>query len=344
MIKPMSRRAKLLSKYEFSNEEFVPNRLSLRQGQRLVRVHVEGYDDVAFWRDIFDEFETETLTFEISVAPRKDLAKGKKVLLDMLSETSEERIVCVDSDFDYLLSGQTTQSHQVLKSPFVFHSYAYSIENLLCYAPGLRSVCTKATKNDTPVLDFESWFEQYSRIIYPVFLWYIYSAKLDDLTLYKLDSFKNDVRILYIDLETNGQSTLEWVARKIARRLEFLERTYPQYKELVAAEGERMKACDLFPENTYLFMQGHTLFENVTIPILESICSKLRRLEKERINSASISGTPLVNAFENYHNSTQLGIRNLLLTNTNYKSCFLYKRLRDDIRHYVYRLTADTEK
>lgn len=336
----MSRRSALLSKYNLKEEPTL-NRLAIAEGQRLIRVHVEGYDDVAFWRDIFDEFESDKLTFEISVAPRKDLAKGKKVLLDMLSQTSEERIVCVDSDFDYLLDGQTTQSHKVLNSPYVFHSYSYSIENLLCYAPGLRSICTKATKNDTPVLDFEEWFEQYSRIIYPVFLWYVYSAKLDDLTLYKLDSFKNDVRVLYIDLETQGKSTLEWVERKVARRLEFLERTYPEFIKLVAAEGERMKTRDLFPENTYLFMQGHTLFENVTIPILESICSKLRHLEKGRINASTASGTPLLNAFENYHNSTQLGVRNLLLTNTNYKDCFLYKRLRDDILLYINRITGD---
>ena len=333
----MTRRVRPLSKYDFS-EEFIPQRLSLKPGQRCVKVHVEGYDDVAFWRDIFDEFECDRLTFEISVAPRRDLAKGKKVLIDMLSKTSEERIVCVDSDFDYLLDGQTTQSHQVKTAPYLFHSYAYSIENLLCYAPGLRSICTKATKNDMPALDFEWWFEEYSRAIYPAFLWYIYSAKLDDLTLYKLESFKNDVRIQYIDLETDGRSTIEWVSRKIARRLEFLERTYPQYVGLVAAEGERMKARDLFPENTYLFMQGHTLFENVTVPMLESICGRLRRLEVARINESSATGTPLMNALENYRNSTQMGIRNLLLTNTKYKDCFLYKRLRDDIQAYVSRM------
>lgn len=333
----MTRRIRPLSMYDFT-EEFIPQRLALKDGQRCVKVHVEGYDDVAFWRDIFDEFESDRLTFEISVAPRRDLAKGKKVLIDMLEQTSDERIVCVDSDFDYLLDGQTTQSYQVKTAPYLFHSYAYSIENLLCYAPSLRSICTKATKNDMPTLDFEWWFEQYSRTIYPVFLWYIYSAKLDDLTLYKLDSFKNDVRIQYIDLETDGQSTIEWVSRKVSRRIEFLERQYPQYVSLVAAEGERMKARDLFPENTYLFMQGHTLFENVTVPLLESICSKLRRLEMEHINDSSAKGTPLMNALDNYRNSTQMGIRNLLLTNTNYKDCFLYKRLRDDIRAYVSRI------
>ena len=102
--------------------------------------------------------------------------------------------------------------------------------------------------------------------------------------------------------------------------------------------AEYLRGKGVEPENTYLFMQGHTLFENVTVPLLESICSKLRRLEMEHINDSSAKGTPLMNALDNYRNSTQMGIRNLLLTNTNYKDCFLYKRLRDDIRAYVSRI------
>lgn len=55
---------------------------------RLVKVFVEGYDDVAFWRGIFDDYETDRLKFEISVPPRQDLAKGKRVLLDMIPEAA----------------------------------------------------------------------------------------------------------------------------------------------------------------------------------------------------------------------------------------------------------------
>lgn len=315
--------------------EFVPQRLPLREGQKCVNVYVEGYDDVAFWRTVFDEFECANRTFTISVPPRKDLAKGKKVLLDMLPRTSDDKIVCVDSDFDYLLNGATAQSRRVLDAQWLFHSYTYSIENYLCYAPSLRSICTKATKNDMPTLDFEWFMAEYSKIIYPVFLWYAYSAKLEQVNLYKLDTFRNDVRILYIDLENGGRETLAWVKHKITKRLDILRRTYPTYRAQIEAAGEEMRSRDLYPDNTYLFMQGHTLFENVAIPILESICNKLKNLELRKINDSSTSGVPLANALDNYRNASQLSIRDLLLTNTDYRDCFLYKRMRDDIRSYV---------
>lgn len=94
----------------------MPSRYSTRE-YRLVQVFVEGYDDVAFWRGIFDDYETEWLKFEISVPPRQDLAKGKKVLLGMIGECCDDRILCVDSDFDYLFEDFNEQSRQVNRTP-----------------------------------------------------------------------------------------------------------------------------------------------------------------------------------------------------------------------------------
>ena len=55
----------------------LPSSLPINDGKRLVRVFVEGYEDVAFWRGIFDHFTNPYLRFEISVPTRKDLPKGK---------------------------------------------------------------------------------------------------------------------------------------------------------------------------------------------------------------------------------------------------------------------------
>lgn len=329
---------RITGKYVFDADEYLPQRLPLRENQRCIKVYVEGYEDVAFWRSIFDDFESERYTFEVSVPPRKDLAKGKRVLLDMLPQTDAEHIVCVDSDFDYLVGGTTAQSRKVLDAQWLFHSYTYSIENYLCYAPSLRSICTKATKNDMPTLDFEWFFAEYSQIIYPVFLWYIHSARLDDINLYKLDTFRNDVRVLYVDLEDGGRSTLDWVRHKVDKRIESLNKAYPKYVDEVKAQSSELAQRDLFPDNTYLFMQGHTLFENVVIPVLESICSKLKTLEMRKINYSSTKGIPLENALDNYRNASQLSIRELLLTNNDYRNCFMFKKLRDDIRAYFAQL------
>lgn len=118
-----------------SKADELPEPLPANPDQRLVRVYVEGYEDVAFWRGIFDHFQNPWLRFEISVPDRGDLPKGKKVLLGAIPRSSDELLLCVDSDFDYLFGDTTPQSAEIHAAQYMFHTYTYATENYLCYAP-----------------------------------------------------------------------------------------------------------------------------------------------------------------------------------------------------------------
>ena len=278
---------------------------------RLVKVFVEGYDDVAFWRGIFDDYETDRLKFEISVPPRQDLAKGKRVLLDMIPESSPDLLLCVDSDFDYLFDGHTEQSRLVNESPYLFHTYAYATENYLCHPPSLHRICAKATKNDTLIFDFEAFLREYSRIIYPLFLWYAYSAR-----------------------RNNGQPTLEWLQRQADKRLHALEVHNRDWTHEVRLFGEQIAEYGVTPYNVYYFMQGHTLLDNVIITLLHAVCDKLRDITTQRINMGTKQGVALKNEISNYNNALR-NVREVLLDNEHYKDCFLYHKLQNDIERYV---------
>ena len=173
MLEKMREKAFARGKVDIAS---LPTALPINDGKRLVRVFVEGYEDVAFWRGIFDHFANPYLRFEISVPTRKDLPKGKKVLLSMAEQANEELLLCMDSDFDYLFDDEDEVSRQIVESPYMFHTYTYATENYLCYAPSLHNVCVKAVKNDAHIFDFEQFMADYSRTIYPLFLWYAYSA------------------------------------------------------------------------------------------------------------------------------------------------------------------------
>ena len=304
------------------------------EGRRVVRVFVEGYEDVAFWRSIFDHFDNDYLRFEISVPTREDLPKGKKVLLSMIPKSNEEMLLCVDSDFDYLFGDRTEVSQLVNDSPFMFHTYTYATENYLCYAPSLHNVCVKATKNDTHIFDFEEFMAAYSRTIYPVFLWYVYSAQLSHESVFPLVDFKNTVRLGYLEVECNGADTLAWLERQVRRKLHRLEDEHPQMKDEIEDFASYLKTKGVEPENTYLFMQGHTLMDNVVMPMLNSVCDKLRTMSVTKINASSKTGLQLKNEMSNYMNSLR-SIHYVLLDNENYTSCPLYGLLQDDIQRYI---------
>ena len=312
----------------------LPTPLPDTSDKRLVKVYVEGYEDVAFWRAIFDNFRNPYIRFEISVPDRGDLPKGKKVVMSMIPHSSEELLLCVDSDFDYLFDGATETAKLVNNSPFLFHTYAYATENYLCYAPSLHNVCVKATKNDTRIFDFVRFMEGYSRTIYPLFVWYAFSAMQSEEHLFPLADFKAAVRLGYLDLSENGDNTLLWLGRNVMRRERMLREKNPdkvaqleRFEQLLAVRG-------VTPETTYLYMHGHTLMDNVVMVCLQAVCEKLRELSIARIHASDKKGLALKNELANYNNSLR-SIRDVLLDNENYTECPLYQRLKADIEHYL---------
>lgn len=316
----------------------LPQPLPADPSQRLVRVFVEGYEDVAFWRGIFDHFRNPYLRFEISVPNREDLPKGKKVLLNMIPEAGDDVLLCVDSDFDYLFADRTDQSRAVNAARCMFHTYAYATENYLCYAPSLHNVCVKATKNDTRIFDFVAFMRDYSVTIYPLFVWYAYSAQSATEHIFTLADFKSSVRLGYLDIADNGARTLEWLARNVEKREKLLRQRNPKMLEPMQLFEQQLCARGLTPETTYLFMHGHTLMDNVVMVLLNTVCEKLRAMSIAKIAASSKQGTALRNEMSNYTNSLR-PVRDVLLDHENYMDCPLYKRLQRDLLRYV-RLTV----
>ena len=317
------------------NPERLPEILPPEDDRHLVHVFVEGYEDVAFWRGIFDHFRNPYLRFEISVPNRDDLPKGKKVLMSMIDKVDRASVLlCVDSDFDYLFAGETEQSAKILNADNMFHTYTYATENYLCYAPSLRNVCVKATKNDTRIFDFERFMAAYSEVIYPLFLWYVYSAKGSTENVFTLAEFRAAVRLGYVDIRHNGEGTLAWLQRNVERRHQALKHNNPTMCEAVEMLGAELKKRGVQRNNCYLYMHGHTLMDNVVMPLLMAVCDKLRQLSVAKINNSKVEGVALRNELQNYTNTLR-SIRDVLLDNENYTACPLYKRLRDDIQEYL---------
>jgi hypothetical protein len=318
------------------NSEYFGAVNKLRGGKvRVVRAYVEGYDDIAFWRRLLDDFESPALRFEISVPVRDDLAKGKNVVLKMASDIGENMILCVDSDFDWLFGDHTEKSRLINQTPFIFHTYAYSIENIMCYSEGLHSACVQVTKNDMKIFDFELFMEQYSKTIYPAFLWYAFSALKANETAFSLSDFRNIVKLHYVDLTANGQPTIDWVARQVKSKLNYLERDYPNYPEQISNFAEEIKLkCDVRPENCYMFMQGHTLMDNVVLVAMKSVCNKLKDNMITIITNSSQRGKTLKNELSNYNNSLR-NIEDVIQTNMGFDSCPQYQYIRKDLKRFV---------
>ena len=193
------------------------------------------------------------------------------------------------------------------------------------------------------IFDFERFMGRYSRAIYPLFLWYAYSARRKSEKAFTLVDFRSSVRLNYLDIREDGQQTLEWLERQVSKRVRMLETHNPQWAAEVEAFGQHIRNRGVEPNNVHLFMQGHTLMDNVVLILLHTVCDKLRDMNIDRIAAGTKQGISLKNELSNYNNSLRTE-REVLLDNEQYKDCFLYRKLRQDIERYVSKLTQGSRR
>ena len=245
----------------------------------------------------------------------------------------KDMIACVDADYDYLIQGRTAQSRRVLKSPYVFHTYVYAIENYQCYAPSLHNVCVSVTLNDHRIFDFREYFSQFSEAIFPLFVWSIMlyrNGKYPKFTISDLNRISDPGGFNV----QNPAPSIANVKRKVQTKIHDLQRQFPDAKQEYLSTKEDIKRLGVTPETTYLYIQGHHLFDTVVSPILSKVCNLLRQERQNEIYHASAHRTQKRNEMSCYENSLQ-DIKAMLKKNNGYMVSEQFRRLQDDVRRYL---------
>ena len=312
------------------------NCLNSRQQRRKVVAYVESYDDVFFWRNILSQFETDRIFFEIMLPSRENnLERGKKAALmsALRGKTGQWLIACVDADYDYLIQGATETSRKILSSPFVFHTYAYAIENLQCYAPSLHDVCVAVTLNDHNIFDLRQYLEDYSRAIYPLFVWNIWYYRTSRYGEFTMSDFLHTIDTANFNMN-DAQRIISLINSKAARRCEQLKRANPDAEDSYHLLEDDLQRLGVTPETTYLYIQGHHVFDKMVVPMLNRVCDKLIRQRQAEIARQSVHGTQRRNELSCYNNSVETVIP-MLKKNTAFTSSEPYKRIKTDLTAFM---------
>ncbi|MFW9623358.1 DUF4435 domain-containing protein [Bacteroides graminisolvens] len=307
-----------------------------KKTRKKIVAYVESYDDIAFWRNLLEEFETEEYYFEVMLPSNTSLSKGKKmVLMNTLrvEELGKSLIACVDSDFDFLLQGATATSRKLNENKYVFQTYAYAIENYHCYADGLHEVCVQSTLNDKRLFDFNAFMKRYSQIAYPLFLWTVFFYRQYDTHSFPMNEFHACVRVRDLNFH-HPEVALERMQKEVSAKLFQLKKRFGQFTPEVEKLGEDLQKLGLNPETTYLYIQGHHIMDNVVMKILNPVCAVLRREREEEIKRLAEHEEQYRNELTSYENS-QVNVEVMLRRAQSYKELYLYKWLRDDVREFM---------
>ena len=270
-------------------------KLKSKKAPKTITVYVESDEDIAFWRNILYLYEDEDIRFDIQLPSNTSLVKGKKQAIQRsheeinslsVSNLGEYLLVCVDSDYDYLLQDYSKHSQIINKNDFIFQTYSYSIENLKCFSESLHNVCASATLSDSISLNFNELLKLYSNIIFKLFLWNLFFYKIGDYNTFTLTSFCEIIKVLENPkIDECGKSSLENIKNRVNRKLNEFETNFSDKITEVIELGDELKAYGLNSENAYLFIHGHTIFDNFVLMFLKPQCNLLMRMKEQNIKN-----------------------------------------------------------
>ena len=326
------------------------NQLTSKKARRRIVAYVESYDDIYFWRTVLSRFENEHRYFEVMLPSHKQLERGKKAVLSSdapqrgdkpellrtpfpLEQFGQAMIACVDADYDYLLQGATPQSRKVLESPYVFHTYAYAIENMQCYAPSLHDVCVSVTLNDHRIFDFEDYLRQYSEAVFPLFVWSVWFYRTGKHNKFTLSDFSRIADPGGFNV-FDPQPSIDHLRSKVNRKVRQLQAEYPNNKEEYIRLKNEIKELGVTPQTTYLYIQGHHLFDTVVVPILSKVCNRLRMERQDEIARTARHHVQRKNEMSCYEHSLQ-DIRQMLRKNTGYILSEQYRCIQQDVEQFL---------
>ena len=312
------------------------NKMTPKKARRRIVVYVESYDDVFFWRSVLGRYEDDKLTFDIMLPSRNlHLDRGKKAAIsNMLKGVGRDMIACVDADYDYILQGATEMSRQMLENPYIFHTYAYAIENFQCYAKGLHETCVMVTLNDHRIFNFERFLLSYSQTIWPLFVWHVVFLQRRKVTMHFDMCEFNKVVVLPSVRIQNPKWAIEYLSKKVRAKMFQLERRFPKLKDALPETERMLRDLGINDNNTYLYIQGHHLFDLVVSPVVQTVCDILRNEQENDIRDRAVHSEQARTEIACYENS--LGkVKMMMKKNTYYQFSPEFQKILADVERYL---------
>lgn len=312
------------------------NKMTPKKARRRIVVYVESYDDVFFWRSVLGRYEDDKLTFDIMLPSRNlHLDRGKKAAIsNMLKGVGRDMIACVDADYDYILQGATEMSRQMLENPYIFHTYAYAIENFQCYAKGLHETCVMVTLNDHRIFNFERFLLSYSQTIWPLFVWHVVFLQRRKMTMhFDMCEFNKVVVLPSVHIQ-NPKWAIEYLSKKVRAKMFQMERRFPKLKDALPETERMLRDLGINDNNTYLYIQGHHLFDLVVSPVVQTVCDILRNEQENDIRDRAVHSEQARTEIACYENS--LGkVKMMMKKNTYYQFSPEFQKILADVERYL---------
>lgn len=259
-------------------------------------IHLENKNDEPFWSKVLHEAWPEG-KFRFISASRSisgNVTCGCTQCLQYRDFLDKRFWIAIDSDYRYLSEEPDLDARH-----FVLQTYTYSFENHLCYWQNCQRASNTENTTETKAepqaettassqsvtvtrFDWKTFFENYSRIVYPLLVWQMYLQGVSP------EAFPKSVfhRLLALpvgpkSLENNGASLLQVLKDRCRKLLTHLKHTYPEadntwFEARCNAQGVRRDNCYLYVRGHQLYdmtvVQGHKMNRNFERELAKELC------------------------------------------------------------------------
>lgn len=193
-------------------------------------------------------------------------------------------IVCVDADSKYLY-----ETPWYLNKPYIFHTYAYSIENYNCFGEFLNQKFAEYSLNQISTIDFVQLFKDFSLALSTLFCYWVYNkstykpkdknrmksnevGKEKQKEIMSVEKFCAYLKKSKIDLQTAQNEILTEISKRVKECIDELENNYGKLID----ENTKQEMLDKFKtqygieeQDLFLYFKGHWIFEEFLIPIAQ---------------------------------------------------------------------------
>ena len=81
-------------------------------------------------------------------------------------------------------------------------------------------------------------------------------------------------------------------------RVRQLQKENPNAKESYLKLKDELRSLGVTPSTTYLYIQGHHLFDNIIVPVLKRVCDLLVREREDEINRNAVHDTNVATNYQ----------------------------------------------
>lgn len=258
---------------------------SKSQSKEVVDIFVEDEFDTLFWRYYFEKYDPSKIYKIRTLKNEKQTLCGKESLLSYidLSSLGPNKLIAIDSDYDYLLDNYHSYTSDIRNNKYVVHTgNSYSIENIKMIPSLLRDAVYKLSLCSCVIEDIEHLFRSFSNLYYDLFVLHLFSVNQKD-NVYDFKLFEDDLD--YLDIDNNliiKDSTIAQVSdclEKLRLYKTVNSEEFAKFEKLILLRGVNI-------ENCWQFMKGHCVFEKIGLRVLEILATKYR--------SEYLSSIPLI--------------------------------------------------